>query len=105
MVKKKIFLNRTKDEWCKFLLDLLLFYTTAFFVLLGIFCIAAMIFLIPFFIDPAWSTLQADFDETGTECKTVVALERKGEKLNFRICIICLFNILTTLSKVMHYYS
>ena len=78
LTKKKTFLGRTKDEWCKIVMDLLLFYTTAFFVLLAIFSVSAMIFLIPFFIDPSWSTIQADFDEVGTECKTVVALERRG---------------------------
>jgi hypothetical protein len=38
--------------------DFLLFYTTAFFVLLAVFSVFALIFLVPFFIDPAWSTLQ-----------------------------------------------
>ena len=80
LMKKKMYFNKTKQEWCRTILDTIIFYITAFFVLLAIFSISAMIFLIPFFIDPAWSTLQADFDEAGTECKTVVALERKGKK-------------------------
>ena len=42
-----------------------------FFVLLAIFSIFALIFLVPFFIDPAWSTLQADFDPNATTCRTV----------------------------------
>ena len=63
---------------CRMLLDLLLFYTTSFFVLLAIFSIFALIFLVPFFIDPAWSTLRADFDPKGTFCRTVRAEFMKG---------------------------
>ena len=37
-----------------------------------------MMFLVPFFIDPAWSTLQADFDVNGTNCNTTTGFERKG---------------------------
>ena len=37
-----------------------------------------MMFLVPFFIDPAWSTLQADFDVNGTNCYTTTGFERKG---------------------------
>ena len=58
-------------QFCRFLLDLLLFYTTAFFVLLAIISLFALVFLVPFFIDPAWSTLQADFDPNGTLCTTL----------------------------------
>lgn len=58
-------------EWCRFILDFLLFYTTAFFVLLAVFSLFALVFLVPFFIDPAWSTLQADFDPLGTQCQTI----------------------------------
>ena len=76
---KSLFSVHTKEEWFKILADGLIFYTTAFFVLLAIFSLTAMIFLVPFFIDPAWSTLQADFDENGTKCFTVVGSERKGK--------------------------
>ncbi len=61
-------------------LDLLLFYTTAFFVLLAIFSAFALIFLVPFFIDPAWSTLSADFDPEGTNCTTVLGVYREGRR-------------------------
>merc|ERR1712038_1102931 len=37
-----------------------------------------MMFLVPFFIDPAWSTLKADFNENGTTCCTKTGFERKG---------------------------
>ena len=63
--------NSRCHEWCRFILDFLLFYTTAFFVLLAVFSLFALVFLVPFFIDPAWSTLQADFDPLGTQCQTI----------------------------------
>ena len=79
VLEKSIFSFHNKDEWLKIFFDVLTFYTTAFFVLLAIFSLTAMIFLVPFFIDPAWSTLQADFNENGTNCYTVVGFERKGQ--------------------------
>ena len=74
----RLFSNHTKEEWGKILLDLLIFYTTAFFVLLSIISVAAMIFLVPFFIDPAWSTIRANFKENGTLCQTVKAHKMEG---------------------------
>lgn len=68
-------------EWCRFILDLLLFYTTAFFVLLAVFSLFALVFLVPFFIDPAWSTLQADFDPMGTQCRTISGDYLEGRSL------------------------
>ena len=70
--------KRTKDEWINVVKDSLIFYSTAFSVLLSILSITAMMFLVPFFIDPAWSTLQADFDVNGTNCNTTTGFERKG---------------------------
>ena len=70
-------------EWCRFILDLLLFYTTAFFVLLAVFSLFALVFLVPFFIDPAWSTLQADFDPMGTQCRTISGDYLEGKKEAF----------------------
>ena len=70
--------KRTKDEWINVVKDSLIFYSTAFSVLLSILSITAMMFLVPFFIDPAWSTLQADFDVNGTNCYTTTGFERKG---------------------------
>jgi len=68
-------------EWCRFILDLLLFYTTAFFVLLAVFSLFALVFLVPFFIDPAWSTLQADFDPLGTQCQTISGQYLEGRSV------------------------
>lgn len=68
-------------DWCRFLLDLVLFYTTAFFVLLAIFSLFALVFLVPFFIDPAWSTLQADFDPVGTQCRTLSGQYLEGRSV------------------------
>ena len=65
-------------QWCRFILDIILFYTTAFFVLLAIVSLFALVFLVPFFIDPAWSTLQADFDPNGTVCTTLSGKYLKG---------------------------
>ena len=76
---EKYFLSHTKEEWLRIFFDAVTFYTTAFFVLLAIFSLTAMMFLVPFFIDPAWSTLQADFNENGTNCYTVVGVEMKGK--------------------------
>ena len=70
--------ERTKEEWINVVKDSLIFYSTAFSVLLSILSITAMMFLVPFFIDPAWSTLQADFDVNGTNCYTTTGFERKG---------------------------
>ena len=80
----RLFSNHTKEEWGKILLDLLIFYTTAFFVLLSIISVAAMIFLVPFFIDPAWSTIRANFKENGSLCQTVKAHKMEGS--NFETC-------------------
>eukprot|EP00094_Tigriopus_californicus_P000090 TCALIF_00087-PA protein Name:"Similar to tipE Protein tipE (Drosophila melanogaster)" AED:0.07 eAED:0.07 QI:331/0.8/0.66/1/0.4/0.5/6/5/332 len=64
---------------CKVVTDWLLFYMTAFFVLLTIFSILSLIFLVPFFIDPAWSTLQADFEPQGILCTTISAEYKEGK--------------------------
>ena len=34
---------------------------------------------VPFFIDPAWSTLQADFDERGALCTTISGVYIEGK--------------------------
>ena len=71
--------NKTKEEWLTALKDLFIFYSTAFSVVLSILSITAMMFLVPFFIDPAWSTLKADFNENGTTCYTKTGFVREGE--------------------------
>lgn len=49
----------------------LLFYTTAFFVLLGTFSLFSFLFLVPFVIDPAFTTIFKEFDEEPAFCVTV----------------------------------
>ncbi|KAJ3640236.1 hypothetical protein Zmor_003547 [Zophobas morio] len=56
----------------------LLFYTTAFFVLLGTFSLFSFLFLVPFVIDPAFTTIFMEFDETPALCMTVKADRRLG---------------------------
>lgn len=58
----------------------MLFYTTAFFVLLGIFSFFAFLFLVPFVIDPAFTTIFMEFDETPATCVTVYVERRRGTK-------------------------
>lgn len=48
----------------------LLFYTTAFFILLGIFSLFGFLFLVPFVIEPAFTTIFAAFDLIPAECVT-----------------------------------
>ena len=40
---------------------------------------------VPFFIDPAWSTLQADFDEAGAVCTTTSGVYIEGTLLVLRM--------------------
>ncbi|XP_072402875.1 protein tipE [Diabrotica undecimpunctata] len=56
----------------------LLFYTTAFFVLLGIFSLFSFLFLVPFVIDPAFTTIFMEFDEEPAYCVTVRTDRRLG---------------------------
>ena len=77
---KKVIPKKSKEEWLVVIKDSLIFYSTAFSVVLSILSITAMMFLVPFFIDPAWSTLKADFNENGTTCYTKTGFERKGMK-------------------------
>ncbi|GLG92660.1 Protein tipE [Gryllus bimaculatus] len=48
----------------------LLFYTTAFFILLGTFSLFAFLFLVPFVIDPAFTTIFMQFDTHPAWCVT-----------------------------------
>ncbi|KAL1493209.1 hypothetical protein ABEB36_011306 [Hypothenemus hampei] len=59
--------NITKETWQQ----KLLFYVTAFFVLLGIFSLFSFLFLVPFVIDPAFTTIFMEFDEEPAYCITV----------------------------------
>ncbi|XP_058793991.1 protein tipE [Phymastichus coffea] len=56
----------------------LLFYTTAFFILLGTFSLFAFLFLVPFVIDPAFTTIFMDFDTRPAECVTIDVESRRG---------------------------
>lgn len=56
----------------------LLFYTTAFFVLLAVFSLFGFLFLVPFVIEPAFTTIFMEFDETPAECVTAEVEHFKG---------------------------
>ncbi|XP_028157952.1 protein tipE isoform X1 [Ostrinia nubilalis] len=51
-------------------LEKLLFYTTASFVLLAIFSLFAFLFLVPFVIEPAFTTIFMQFDPVAALCVT-----------------------------------
>lgn len=55
-----------------------LFYTTAFFVLLGTFSLFAFLFLVPFVIEPAFTTIFMQFDTEPAWCVTVEVEQHKG---------------------------
>lgn len=55
-----------------------LFYTTAFFVLLAIFSLFGFLFLVPFVIEPAFTTIFMEFSETPAECVTAEIEHFKG---------------------------
>lgn len=56
----------------------LLFYTTASFVLLGVFSLFSFLFLVPFVIDPAFTTIYMEFDEEPAHCVTAKTDRRLG---------------------------
>ncbi|XP_050443352.1 protein tipE-like isoform X1 [Adelges cooleyi] len=56
----------------------ILFYLTAFFILLGVCSLFVFLFLVPFIIEPAISTLLMDFDETPASCVTTDSIMREG---------------------------
>jgi len=55
-----------------------LFYLTTFFILLGIVSLFVFLFLVPFLIEPAITTLLMEFDETPTTCVTAYSQIREG---------------------------
>ncbi|KAJ8877887.1 hypothetical protein PR048_022346 [Dryococelus australis] len=59
-------------------LEKLLFYTTAFFVLLGTFSLFAFLFLVPFVIEPAFTTIFMEFEPEPAQCRTVDVETRHG---------------------------
>ncbi|XP_018320605.1 protein tipE [Agrilus planipennis] len=56
----------------------ILFYITAFFVLLGIFSVFSFLFLVPFVIDPSFTTIFMEFDEQPVLCVTRKAERKLG---------------------------
>lgn len=55
-----------------------LFYMTAFFVLLGTFSLFAFLFLVPFVIEPAFTTIMMQFNTVAASCVTVEVESFKG---------------------------
>lgn len=55
-----------------------LFYLTTFFILLGIISLFVFLFLVPFLIEPAITTIFMEFDETPTTCVTAFSEIREG---------------------------
>lgn len=66
--------EKTKQTWKQ----KILFYITAFFVLLGTFSLFSFLFLVPFVIDPAFTTIFMEFDETPALCVTSRTERRQG---------------------------
>lgn len=62
----------------KTFLEKLLFYTTAFFILLGTFSLFAFLFLVPFVIDPAFTTIFMQFSPVPALCVTVDTSSFRG---------------------------
>ncbi|XP_055373389.1 protein tipE [Condylostylus longicornis] len=58
----------------------LLFYTTAFFILLATFSLFSFLFLVPFVIDPAFTTIFMQFDENPALCITYQTIQLSGTK-------------------------
>lgn len=67
-----------EPEDLRTLKEKILFYMTAFFVLLGTFSLFAFLFLVPFVIDPAFTTIFMQFDTTPAFCLTVETENYKG---------------------------
>lgn len=71
--KKKAIRKRRKE-----LRDRALFYLTTFFILLAVFSLFVFLFLVPFLIEPAVSTLLMEFDEHPATCVTARSELREG---------------------------
>lgn len=67
-----------KRDLLKIIREAIVFYTTIFFSLCAIFSAAGFCFLVPFYIDPALSTLQYSF--LPTNCTTVTGHHLKGKQ-------------------------
>ena len=75
--KKKEVPVRTVQEQIKF-------YATFSFSLIAITGFSALMFLVPFIVDPALATLTADFVEKPVECRGILSRAILG-KLNYKI--------------------
>lgn len=69
-----------EPEDTRTLKEKLLFYTTAFFILLGTFSLFAFLFLVPFVIDPAFTTIFMQFDINPALCVTSEIDNLRGVK-------------------------
>ncbi|XP_033210363.1 protein tipE-like [Belonocnema kinseyi] len=74
------------DKETQTILQKLLFYTTAFFILLGTFSLFAFLFLVPFVIDPAFTTIFMEFDTRPAKCVTIDVESRKGDESTTNSC-------------------
>lgn len=66
------------DDDARSIKEKALFYMTAFFVLLGTFSLFAFLFLVPFVIEPAFTTIFMQFDTEPAWCVTVEVEQHKG---------------------------
>lgn len=66
------------DEDQRSLKEKLLFYTTAFFILLGTFSLFAFLFLVPFVIEPGFTTIFMQFDTRPAMCVTTEIVSKRG---------------------------
>ena len=66
------------DEQKASLRENVLFYTTAFFCLMATFSLFIFLFLVPFFIEPALTTIYMEFNPTPITCQTINATHLKG---------------------------
>ncbi|KAL7639409.1 UNVERIFIED_CONTAM: hypothetical protein RMT77_009910 [Armadillidium vulgare] len=67
--------KKKKKKKCS---DSLRFYLTAFFILLASFSSLGFVFMVPFVIDPGFSTIFAEFNEEPSTCVTVDIVSKFG---------------------------
>ena len=68
----------TEDSKSATIADTIRFYLTALSVLVACFSSFAFLFLVPFVIDPAFSTLFAEYHEDPVACVTTIAERKSG---------------------------
>ena len=67
-----------EKESKKSLKEKCVFYATAFFILLGTFSLFSFLFLVPFVIEPAYTTIAMDFDCNPILCTTIQSEYKQG---------------------------